>query len=54
MSPFRRLLALEDFEVWRPRLTGLLILTSPQVGGSPRSARRPISLLVSRRVDGWA
>jgi hypothetical protein len=27
MSRFRRLLALDDFEVWRPRLTGLLILT---------------------------
>lgn len=28
MSRVRRLLALEDFEVWRPRLTGLLVLTS--------------------------
>lgn len=28
MSRFRRLLALDDFEVWRPRLTGLLILTA--------------------------
>jgi hypothetical protein len=28
MSRFRRLLALDNFEVWRPRLTGLLILTS--------------------------
>jgi hypothetical protein len=28
MKRFRRLLAIDDFEVWRPRLAGLLILTS--------------------------